>query len=196
MPESNDRTLHDLGLRIDAARPDARYRHDLPVLAAIREALAAAKEGNFGIGAVVADESGDLIETGRNRVFAPYFRSDAHAEMDALTRLESATRGKYEPAQLSLYSSLEPCPMCLTRLINAGVGHVYYVVEDPEGGMVRKLADLPPIWIDLARSQTFSAVPCSPKLKALALAAFQVTAAMSNERLYRRRSESRAKRRR
>ena len=51
-------------------------------------ALKAACKGNFGIGALLVDLNGDIIESGHNEVFSPYFRSDRHAEMVVMTRFE------------------------------------------------------------------------------------------------------------
>src|SRR4051812_39642681 len=96
--------------------PVPGYADDYPMLLAVHEALEAAKAGNFGIGAVIVDRSGVVIATGRNRVFVPSFRSDMHAEMDAVTTLESSLSPAADVSGLTLFTSLEPCPMCLARL--------------------------------------------------------------------------------
>ena len=37
------------------------------------------------------------------------------------------------------YSSIEPCPMCVARLIATGVGTVKFVAPDASGGMVQTM---------------------------------------------------------
>lgn len=67
-------------------------RHDSYVVVCIEEAIAAAEEGNIGVGAVIVGPDGEIIQRGRNRVFLPHFRSDLHAEMDAMNRFEDQFR--------------------------------------------------------------------------------------------------------
>ena len=136
---STTATLGQLADMVDRFTPDERLPHDPYVLVALEEALAAASDGNFGVGACLVDPRGQVVACGHNRVFHPYPRSDLHAEMDTMTRFETQHPDIMSLRQYTLFTSLEPCPMCLTRLITAGVGHVYYAVPDPEGGMVCKL---------------------------------------------------------
>ncbi len=51
-------TLEEMGRRIKEFTPDPRYPHDPYVIIAIEEALAAARDGNFGVGACLVDPSG------------------------------------------------------------------------------------------------------------------------------------------
>jgi tRNA(adenine34) deaminase len=99
------------------------------IKATLQEALAGSRENNGGVGAcLVRERTGQIVERGHNRQFAPYFRSDLHAEMDLLTRYEGRVkaRGADNPSAsrevqrqiqgLILYTSVETCPMCLTRI--------------------------------------------------------------------------------
>jgi tRNA(Arg) A34 adenosine deaminase TadA len=61
--------------------------------------------------------------------------------------------------------------MCLARLITSRIKRVAYVADDPNGGMVHKLNDLPAIWLDLAKTQTFDKARCSEEL---AKASYQI----------------------
>lgn len=137
------------------------------------EALAALREGNYGVGAVIADESGAVLVRARNQVFEPVFRSDGHAEMMAVSLLEDE-HPEVSPANLTLYVSLEPCPMCMSRLKLAGIGRVRYLSPDPAGGMVSRHQDMPPIWRLLNPAQDFAAADVSPALRRLAGRIFQV----------------------
>ena len=73
---------------------------------------------------------------------------------------------------LILYTSVEPCPMCLARIINTGIKKVYYVAPDETGGMSARVDALPPFWRDLAKKQSFQQINCSPLLREIALRLF------------------------
>jgi tRNA(adenine34) deaminase len=172
--------------KLRAIQPDPGHAHEAYVMAAIEEAILAVKEGNFGVGAVMVDPEGAIVQRGHNRVFAPYFRSDLHAEMDVLTRFEERFKGLSSMAGYTLITSLEPCPMCLTRLISARVSKVFYAAADSEGGMARRLPALPPVWVEMAAGQVFAGAQCSPALGELALQVVLTTAQANTQKLLRR----------
>jgi tRNA(adenine34) deaminase len=174
-------SLEQLYRRVRSFQPDPHHPHDPYVLVALEEALAAAADGNFGVGACLVDPTGNVAARGHNHVFHPYPRSDLHAEMDTMTRFEEEVRAPVSLHDYSLFTSLEPCPMCLTRLITAGVGHVFHAAPDIESGMVYKLHDLTPVWVELARRQEFAEADTSPELKAIARQIFLVTANRNTE---------------
>src|SRR5690349_187848 len=58
--------------------------------AACEQALEAAEGGSYGVGAVIVDPNGSIRAYGRNEMFTPPFRSDRHAEMMAMNRLEDS----------------------------------------------------------------------------------------------------------
>jgi len=175
--------LEALERRVRAFVPDPAFPHDPYVLIGLEEALAAAADGNFGVGACLVDPSGRVVARGHNHVFHPYPRSDLHAEMDTMTRFEEEVRAPISLGDYTLFTSLEPCPMCLTRLITAGVGHVYHAAPDLESGMVYKLHELTPVWVELARRQEFAEADTSPELRQIAHQIFLVTANRNTEAL-------------
>jgi cytosine deaminase len=169
-----------LEAEVAALRPDSRYPHDPFILVTLQEAMAAKREGSGGVGACLAHEgSGGIVARGRNRQYVPYWRSDLDAEMDVLIRWEDGIhllKGSANPREtgdLVLYSSMEPCPMCLTRLINTGLRKVYYAAIDPDGGMARRIDLLPPFWREAARGAVYEEAACSPAMKALARRLFR-----------------------
>jgi cytosine deaminase len=177
--------IAEIEKRINAYVPDGRYPDDPFVLVAVKEALAASRENNGGVGAcLVHESSGQVVERGHNRQFNPVFRSDLHAEMDLLNRYEERIKARKadNPAApqavqrkmdgLVLYTSVEPCPMCLARIINARLKKVYYAAADPTGGMAQRFQNLPPFWQELAAGGIFEPARCSPELTALAKALF------------------------
>ena len=181
----NAPSLDAIEARILTLHPHPDYKDDDFGLVVIRQALTSLKEGSGGIGACLVDErSGKVVATGRNRQFRPYFRSDLHAEMDLLNRYEDWLRkrgGKdsgVDPrdcGQLVLVSSVEPCPMCLTRIINAGIKKMVYVTPDEKGGMVSRMDQLPPFWKDRALQCEYRMAVCSAEVQQIARDLFDFT---------------------
>lgn len=175
--------LDGIEKRANSYVPDPQYPDDFFILVTIREAIAGSRENNGGIGAcLVREATGEIVEKGHNRQYEPYFRSDLHAEMDLLTRYEERVKAqRSQPPSLGdprkigglvLYSSVEPCPMCLTRIINIGLKKVFFAIPDPAGGMIQRIKDLPPFWRDMAAGNVYAPAKCSPELKDLATRLF------------------------
>ncbi|MGR9100646.1 MAG: nucleoside deaminase, partial [Gammaproteobacteria bacterium] len=135
-------------------------------------ALASVDAGNFGVGSLLIDRAGNVVAHGHNEVFRPYFRSDLHAEMVVMDRFEDAHPQLAEVGEYTLYTSLEPCPMCLVRLISSGLKNVVYAAPDEEGGMTTRLESLPSLWVELSRGKSFKQAGCSEALKEAALEIF------------------------
>ncbi len=160
--------IRDFERRLSLLPRQSQHADDGGVLIALREALKAVKAGNFGVGACLFNRSGQLIARGHNSVFNPRFRSDQHAEMAVLDRAEKLGSKAGMACDFVLYTSLECCPMCLSRVILAGVGKVRYASQDLIGGMTEHRDLLPPVWKDLAAPQSFAMADCSSEHKALA----------------------------
>jgi tRNA(adenine34) deaminase len=179
--------LDDIEKEIGSVVADPQYPDDPFVLVTVKEALQGGRERNGAIGAcLVREETGEVIEKSHNRQYEPYFRSDLHAEMDLLDRYEEKVRltRSRDPKSntfrdprnmkgLILYTSVEPCPMCMTRIINAGIKKVYYAASDPTGGMASRFEHLPPFWKGLAEGMVLEPARCSPALKVLAQKLFR-----------------------
>jgi tRNA(adenine34) deaminase len=175
-----------LASRLDALRAASPPRPDDRMGERVcMEALEAVREGNYGVGAVLADESGAVLVRTHNQVFEPAFRSDGHAEMVAVSLLEEQ-HPEIPPASLTLYVSLEPCPMCMARLKLAGIGKVRFLSPDPAGGMVHRHQSMPPIWRLLNPGQDFAPADVSPGLRRLAGRIFQVNLRALRRRLVER----------
>ena len=104
-------------------------------------ALAAADEaaavGDVPIGAVLLDEAGAVLATGRN-VREELGDPTGHAEIVAL-RAAAAKLGTWRLERTTLVVTLEPCAMCAGALVNARVARVVYGASDPKAGAVRTL---------------------------------------------------------
>jgi cytosine deaminase len=143
-------------------------------LMACEEALAAAGMGNYGVGAVLIDPEGNVIERGRNQAFYPRFRSDRHAEMVVMNTFEDKFPDADNMRGYALVSSLEPCPMCTARLLIAGVQTVKFLARDELGGMATHLHRLPTAWGRLGERQEFVLADVSEELRQFALDVFLV----------------------
>ncbi|MBU1343929.1 MAG: nucleoside deaminase [Proteobacteria bacterium] len=174
--------LAGLEKRIADYQVNPAFKDDAMGFGVVKSALESIQEGSGGIGACLVDKSsGRIVAYGRNRQTSPYFRSDLHAEMDLLNRYEDRVKkgndaktrkNPRECKNLVLVTSVEPCPMCLTRIINSGIKTVRYMVEDKAGGMVTRLDHLPPFWREFAADRKFLQADCSPELRQIALDLF------------------------
>ena len=85
-------------------------------------------------GAVITDKEGNIIATGNNMVLKNNDPS-AHAEItvirDACQKLNT-----YDLSDYILYTSCEPCPMCLSAIIWANIKQVYYGCTKQDAGKI------------------------------------------------------------
>lgn len=81
------------------------------------------KEGG-PFGAVIVDKSGNVIANGNNRVIKENDPTQ-HAEIVAI-RNACKKLNTYDLSNYILYSSCEPCPMCLSAIIWSNIKTVYY----------------------------------------------------------------------
>ena len=65
----------------------------------------------------------------------------AHAELIAM-RGAAAQLGSWRLSGVTIYVTLEPCPMCAGALVNARVDTLVYGADDPKAGAVRSLMQL------------------------------------------------------
>lgn len=75
-------------------------------------------------GAVIVDENNNIISTGNNQVLNQKDPT-AHAEIVAI-REACKKLNTYDLSNCTLYTSCEPCPMCLSAIIWANIKKVYY----------------------------------------------------------------------
>ena len=77
-----------------------------------------------GVFGAVLVKDGKIVSEGMNRVIASHDPT-WHAEMEAI-RLASVTLQTYKLDDCTLYTSAEPCPMCLATCYWAGIKNIYY----------------------------------------------------------------------
>lgn len=118
-------------------------KHDFLLLQrAIEEAATSLEENTYPIGAVIADEAGNVLAIGRNLV-NPHEDITAHAEIVALRNGGKAILdAKLKGGKLTLYTSLEPCPMCTGAILFSHIKRVVWALNDETGfGGFRTMKD-------------------------------------------------------
>ena len=91
------------------------------------------KEGG-PFGAIIVDKEGNIISNGNNKVIKNTDPT-AHAEIIAIR--EACKKLKtYDLSEYILYTSCEPCPMCLSAIIWANIKQVYYGCTKKDAGEI------------------------------------------------------------
>lgn len=107
---------------------------------AIALAEEAGKVGEIPVGAVIINQTGEILATSQNRKQRDQ-NPIAHAEMLAIqTACQSI--GHWRLNQCTLYVTLEPCPMCTGAIIQARLGLLVYGTSDPKTGTIDSVFDL------------------------------------------------------
>lgn len=95
----------------------------------MKKALEAAQKGiehheGGPFGAVIVNASGNIIAQANNQVLKnndPTAHAEVMAIREACQRLQT-----YDLSGCTMYTSCEPCPMCLSAIIWANISTVYY----------------------------------------------------------------------
>jgi tRNA(adenine34) deaminase len=103
---------------------------------ALLAAESAAQKGEVPVGAVVARE-GEILATAANERETTKDLT-AHAELLAI-RQAAATLGGWRLTGCTLYSTLEPCPMCAGAAHAARIDRLVYATPDPKAGYAGSL---------------------------------------------------------
>ncbi len=91
---------------------------------AISEALEGIYNGHGGPFGCVIVKDGKIVGRGHNRVLS-IIDSTAHGEISAIRDAEKAL-GTHDLSGCELYTTGEPCPMCLNAILWANIEKVYY----------------------------------------------------------------------
>jgi guanine deaminase len=93
---------------------------------AIGLAVANVEDGGGPFGAVIV-RGGRLVSTGQNRVTRD-LDPTAHAEVEAI-RAACSIVGDFALTGMTLYSSCEPCPLCVSAALWARIDRVVYAAD-------------------------------------------------------------------
>lgn len=107
---------------------------------ALAEAQKAADEGETPVGAVLV-AGGELIAAGHNAREAKHDVT-SHAEMETI-RAAASRKGDWRLSDMTLYVTLEPCPMCAGAILAARIPRVVYGAKDATAGAMGSVLNLP-----------------------------------------------------
>ena len=115
----------------------------LPWQTALEEAWSASCAGCVPVGAVVVNAVGEIIARGRNHINDQAalpgqicLTQLAHAELNALLAVE-CNHGDLH--QYAIYSTMEPCPLCMGAIYMSGLRRIYYACRDTYAGSIDML---------------------------------------------------------
>ncbi len=125
-------------------------------------------KGGGPFGAVIVKD-GEIIAEGANRV-TPDCDPTAHAEVNAIR----ATCQKLHDFKLSgctIYTSCEPCPMCLSAIYWAGIDKIYYANTKKDAESIGFSDNF--IYQELGKPLAERAIPMRPLMRHEAQQAFR-----------------------
>ena len=136
-------------------------------------------QGGGPFGAVIV-RNGEIIATGTNRV-TENCDPTAHAEVSAI-RAACAKLGDFKLSGCTIYSSCEPCPMCLSALYWAGVERIFYGNTKQDANSIN--FDDSFIYDQVALDYSERAIPCINFMREEALAGFKAWVEKVDKVLY------------
>lgn len=117
--------------------------------AALEMAWEAYCSGTIPIGAVIADAEGNIYARGRNRILDTSAPDNqvcanelAHAELNALLALK-LDYDECKAKGVALYTTMEPCPLCMGAVYMSDVKTLHYAAHDPWAGSTNLLGTTP-----------------------------------------------------
>lgn len=103
---------------------------------ALEEAAKALERGEVPIGAVIVDNSGNIVGCAGNETRA---RLDPSAHAEVLAIRKACTVLKTERlVDCDIYVTLEPCAMCAALIANARIRRIYFAAADPKSGGIQQ----------------------------------------------------------
>lgn len=113
--------------------------YDFYMQIAIEEAKKSLKSGDVPIGAVIVKDN-EIIARAHNEVEK---RNDATAHAELLALQKAIKKVGYKHLlDCSLFTTLEPCPMCAGALVLARVKTVVFSAKDPKSGAGGSVLDI------------------------------------------------------
>ena len=107
---------------------------------ALMEARLAYDQGEVPIGAVLIDGAGDVVARAHNLRES---RRDATAHAEIIAIRQACLRlGRWRLGDLTLYVTVEPCPMCAGAIVMARLPRVVYGAPDLKAGGVESLFNI------------------------------------------------------
>ena len=92
------------------------------------------RNGGGPFGAVIASKDGEIIAEASNSVTIDHDPT-AHAEVNCI-RKATAKLGTFDLAGYDIYTSCEPCPMCLGAIYWAHLDKIYYAIDRKDAAAI------------------------------------------------------------
>lgn len=92
------------------------------------------RNGGGPFGAVIASKDGEIIAEASNSVTIDHDPT-AHAEVNCI-RKATAKLGAFDLAGYDIYTSCEPCPMCLGAIYWAHLDKIYYANDRKDAAAI------------------------------------------------------------
>jgi tRNA(adenine34) deaminase len=116
---------------------------------ALAEAEKALAGGEFPVGCVLVAGSQVVAAGSRTGTSGEGWNEIDHAEIVALRQM-LANYPESPPSPLAVFSTMEPCLMCMGALLINQVTEIVYAYEDVMGGAINcRLSDLGPLYRDI-----------------------------------------------
>lgn len=126
------------------------------------------ENGGGPFGAVIV-RNGEIVATGVNRV-TPNNDPTAHAEVSAI-RAACQKEGSFKLEGCTIYSSCEPCPMCLSAIYWAGISRICFGCNKQDAENIHFGDKF--IYEEIERQPSERAIPTENFMREEALKAFQ-----------------------
>lgn len=114
------------------------YDLEKPWQQAFQMAWEAYKNDTIPIGCVIVSKEGKVISEGRNQIFDKFSDNPltgtnmAHAEMNAMLGLRQSEHPDIR--SYTLYTTMEPCPMCFGTIVMMSIRNIHYGARDGYAG--------------------------------------------------------------
>ena len=108
--------------------------------AALSLAKVAADKGDVPVGAIVVNETGEILGTGQN-LREQSNDPTAHAEIIAI-RQAAEKIGSWRLDDLTLVVTLEPCAMCAGAILQSRIKRIVFGAWDEKAGAVGSVMDV------------------------------------------------------
>ena len=128
------------------------------------------RSGGGPFGAVIASKDGDIIAEASNSVTIDHDPT-AHAEVNCI-RKAAAKLGSFNLSGYDIYTSCEPCPMCLGAIYWARLDRVYYANDRKDAATIGFDDDF--IYNEIPLKPADRHKPMLPLLREEALKAFRM----------------------
>ena len=106
---------------------------------ALEQAQLAYERGEIPVGAIAIHQNRVIAQAYNTKELAQ--DPTAHAEMTAIQQAAQA-QGGWRLLDVTLYCTMEPCPMCAGAMVQARLSRLVYAIDDPKAGAAVSVVDL------------------------------------------------------